>query len=69
MVLPALVFWKPEIPQGCLPQTEAKEGSSSNGTFQHLQKCSDPHVTDGKAEVHQGRGIHPGWCLELEGEP
>ena len=46
MVLPALVFGKPEISHRCLSQAEAKEGSNSNGAFQHLQKCSDPQFTD-----------------------
>lgn len=63
MVLPALVFGKPEISHRCLSQAEAKEGSSSNSAFQHLQKCSDPQFTDGKAEVHQGQGI---WRSQLE---
>ena len=65
MVLPALVFGKPEISHRCLSQAEAKEGSNSNGAFQHLQKCSDPQFTDSKAEVHQGQGI---WCSHLEAE-
>lgn len=65
MVLPALMFGKPEISHRCLSQTEAKECSNSNGAFQHLQKCSDPQFTEGKAEVHQGQGI---WHSRLEVE-
>lgn len=36
------MFWESEISQVCLPQREAKEGSTSTGAFQHLQSYSDP---------------------------
>lgn len=62
------MFWESEISQVCLPQREAKEGSTSTGASQHLQSYPDPHFTDGKAGVHKGQGIHPGWSSNSEAE-
>lgn len=43
MVLPALVFGKPEISHRCLSQAEAKEGSNSNGAFQLCRSALIPN--------------------------
>lgn len=59
-VLLVLRFWESEISHVRLPQREPKEGSNSNGAFQHLQKYSDPILQMVKWRYTEDKGFTQG---------